>query len=246
MLPLYIEKGLVESKIAILRGRGSENNGLFLEMLALEGSLIKYDLFKKLKGSGKRVHYPTISRRIDDLVERGYLTIVGNRTIIVGKREDKSPTYGLTWSGFIASLTMESVAQNILMVLERNPQLQLPFPRDVTLKIVRELFTQKELSLIAESLLTGYLRALPKDLEFLRPEQYLMFLLPAITEAPKIREKFEEKDLSRLFQIPEVHEFLNKSFNDFENVLEESLSGIRELRRMYLSKEPTKQGQLTN
>ena len=173
-------------------------------------------------------------------MERGYLRIVGKRKIVVGKREDTSPTYGLTWSGFIASLTIESVAQNTLIVLKKNPQLQLPFPRDLTLKIVNELFTQKELSLIAKSLITGYLRAIPKDLEFLRPEQYLMYLLPAMTEAPDIQEKFEQKDLSKLFQIPEVFEFFTESLSDFEKMLEESLSGIKKLKQMYLS-EPKKQ-----
>jgi len=228
---LHIEKELVESKISILRGKGSENNRLLLKTLALEGSLIKYDLFKALNETGKESNYPTISRRVDDLLDRGYLEKVGKRTIVVGKRKDKSSTYGLTWKGFIASLTIEPVAQNILRVLEKNPQLKLPFPRIATLKIIRELFMDRELELIGQALLTGYLKAIPKDLESLKPEQYLAYLLPALTEAPQIREKFKEKDLSGLLQIPEVFEFVSKSINDAEKMLEESLSGIRELKK---------------
>ncbi len=233
---MHIEKELVESKIAILRGRGSENNRLLLEIVALEGALIKYDLFKKAKAKQKTMQYPTVSRRIDDLLTKGYLQIVGERKITVGKREDKSPTYGLTWSGFIASLTLKSVAQNVMYILERNPQLQMPFPRELTFRVVRELFSEKELNLLAQSLLIGYLKAIPKDLEFLRPEQYPLYLLPAITEAPEIRGKIEQKDLSGLFQIPEVYEYFNKSLTNFEKALEDSLLGIRKIRQAYLSK----------
>ena len=231
---MYIEKGLVESKIAIFRGRGSENNMLILKTLALRGSLIKYDLFKELKKSGKETHYPTISRRVDSLLGRGYLEIAGKRTITVGKRKEKSSKYGISWKGFIASLTLEFVAQNIMRVLEKNPQLKLPFPRKATLRIIREIFTDRELRLIGQALLTGYLKAIPKDLESLKPEQYVMYLLPAITEAPQIGEKFEEKDLSGLLQIPEVLEFVSKLLNDTEKMLELTLLNIREFKKKYL------------
>jgi len=228
---LHIEKELVESKIAVLRGRGSANNGAVLGTIALEGPLIKYDLFKELKNSRRGIIYPTISRRVDDLVDRGYLETVGTRTIVVGKRKDESSTYGLTWKGFIASLTIETVAQDILRVLEKNSHLKFPFPRKVPLRIIGEIFTKGELRLIGQALLTGYLRAIPKDLEYIKPEQYLMYLFPAFTEAPKIQEKFEEKDLSRLLQIPEVSEFISKLLNDTEKMLEEPLLGIKEIKK---------------
>lgn len=234
---MYIEKGLVESKIAIFRGRGSENNMLTLKTLALKGSLIKYDLFKALKELGKETHYPTISRRVDNLLGRGYLEIVGKRTITVGKRKEESSKYGLSWKGFIASLTIEPVAENLLRVLEVNPHLKLPFPRKPTLRIIREIFTDRELKIIGKALLTGYLKAIPKDLESLKPEQYVMYLLPAMTEAPQIREKFEEKDLSGLLQIPEVLNFVSKLLDDTEKMLEETLLDIREFKRRYLKPE---------
>jgi hypothetical protein len=236
---LYIEKELVESKIAILRGKGSENNTFLLKTLALEGSLIKYDLFKALKETGKETHYPTISRRVDDLLEKGYLRIVGRRTVVVGKRRDKSAKYGITWKGLIASLTMESVARNILKVIENNPQLKLPFPREVTVGMIREIFTDGELASVAQALVTGYLRAIPKDLELLKHEQLLPYFLAALTEAPPIQERLKEKDLSRLLQIPQVSEFVNNSLNDAEKTLEASLLGIRELRKYLSPKEET-------
>lgn len=227
---MYIEKELVKSKIAILRGRGSENNELILKILALEGPLIKYDLFKALV-STKQIAYPTISRRVDDLVDKGYLETAGTRTIIVGKREDQSSTYGLTWKGVIAGLTTESVALNILEVLEKNPHLSFPFPRDAPLMIVRELFTNEELRTIGQAFLTGYLRAIPKDLESIKPEQLIMYALPAMSEMPQIQDKFEKKDLSRLLQIPEVFNFFSKMLRDTEKMLRKSLSGIKEMRK---------------
>jgi len=213
---------------------------LILKTLALDGSLIKYDIFKALKESGEETHYPTISRRVDNLLGRGYLEIVGKRTITVGKRKDKSSKYGLSWKGFLASLTIESVAQGILNVLVKNPQLKLPFPRKATLRIVREIFTDRELKIIARALLTGYLKAIPKDLEFLRQDQLVAYLLPAITEAPQTQEKFEEKDLSRLLQIPEVLDFVSKLLNDTEKMLEEGLQNIREFKKKFLESEENK------
>lgn len=233
---LHIEKELVESKVGILRGRGSKNNELMLKTLALEGPLIKYDLFKALKESGKNTLYPTISRRIDDLVDRGYLSGVGTKTIVVGKRKDKSSTYGLTWQGLIGSLTVEEVAEDVIKVLENNPHLKLPFPREVTLRIVKEIFTKEELKIISKAFLTGYLKAIPKDLESLRPEQLFMYLFPAITEAPKIQEEFEKKDFSRLLEIQEVFIFFTGLLEEAEKMYEEALSSIREVKKLLNAK----------
>lgn len=228
---MHIDKELIESKIAILRGRGSENNRLILETSALEGPLIKYDLFKALRNRGKEILYSTVSRRTDGLVDRGYLEAVGTRPIVVGKRQDESSTYGLTAKGFIASLTIESVSDDILRVIHKSPHLELPFPRKAVLKIIEEMFTDKELKSIGQALLTGYLRAIPKDLELLKPEQYVAYLLPAFTEAPDVQEKFQEKDWTRLFQIPEVFDFINDLLGTTEKSLEESLSVVREIRK---------------
>ena len=233
---MHIERELIESKIRILRDKGSENNKHILETLSTKGPLIKYDLFKELKGSEtknseKIVGYPTVSRRVDALVNRGYLQAVGTRIIIVGKRKGESSKYGITWKGFIAGLTIESVAEDVLNVLEKNHHLELPFPREEPIKVTRAIFSNKELQSIIQALLTGYLRAIPKDLESLKPEQVLMYLFPAITEAPQPKESFEKKDLSKLLQIPEVFSFISSSLDKTEKLLEESLKAIRGLKK---------------
>jgi hypothetical protein len=232
---LHIERELIESKIAILRDKGSENNRRVLETLSINGPLIKYDLFKALKSvrndkSEKEIRYSTVSRRVDDLVDKGYLQTAGTRTIIVGKRKDESSKYGVTWKGFIAGLTIESVAEDVLKILEKNPHLKLPFPREAPIRATKAIFSNKELKAITRSLLTGYLRAIPKDLESLKPEQVPMYLFPAITEAPEIKENFEDKDVSRLLLIPEVFNFITGSLDTAEKMLRESLGAVRDLK----------------
>lgn len=234
---MHIEKELIESKIRILRDKGSENNARILEILSSIGPLIKYDLFKELKTSGnknsdKETRYSTVSRRVDDLVNRGYLQTVGTRTIIVGKRKEESSKYGITWKGFIAGVTIENVAEDVLKILEKNPHLPLPFPREAPIKVTRAIFSKRELKSITQALVTGYLRAIPKDLESLKPEQVLIYLFPAITEAPEIKESFEKKDASKLLQIPEVFTFISNWLNKSEEMLEESLGAIRNLKSM--------------
>jgi hypothetical protein len=232
---LHIDKELIESKIRILRNKGSENNARILGILSHTGPLIKYDLFKEFKSCSnktfeKKTRYSTISRRVDDLVNRGYLQPVGTRIIVVGKRKEESSKYGITWKGFIAGLTIEAAVDNITEILEKNPHLKLPFPREAPLKMTKAIFSNKELKVIAKVLVTGYLRAIPKDLESLKPEQMLMYLFPAITETPEIKEKFEKKDVSKLIQIPEVSSFIANSLDKTEKMLEESLNAIRELK----------------
>lgn len=237
---LHIDKGLIESKIGILRDKGSENNTRILETLSMKGPLIKYDLFKELKSSGnenseKETRYSTVSRRVDDLVYRGYLQTAGTRTIIVGKRKDESSRYGITWKGFIAGLTIESVAEDVLTALEKNPHLQLPFLSEASITVTKAIFSNRELKAIAQALLTGYLRAIPKDLESLKPEQLPMYLFPAITETPEIKESFENKDVSKLLQIPEVFDFICSLLDTSEKMLEESLGAIRGLKNTLIA-----------
>ena len=233
---MHIEKELIESKIRILRDKGSENNARILEILSSTGPLIKYDIFKELKScenkpSERGTRYSTVSRRVDDLVNRGYLQTVGTRTIVVGKRKEESSKYGITWRGFLAGLTIPSVSDDIPRALEKNPHLQFPFPREGPLEITKAIFTNKELKAIAQGLVTGYLRAIPKDLELLKPEQLPMYLFPAITETPNIKQKFEKKDVSKLLQIPEVYNFIRSSLDSTEKMLEDSLGAIRGLKK---------------
>lgn len=227
---MHIESELIKAKIGAFRGRDEGNNRLVLETLALNGPLIKYDIFKALKPKGVK-HYPTLSRRVDDLKERGYIAVAGRRPIKVGKKSDESPTYSLTWRGLIASLVIESVIENVTDVLENDPLLKfdLPhkIPKEMVINVLRELFTPREIGIIARAVLVGFLRALPRDIESVKQENYLAYLVPGLAEVPEIREKFEEKDLTKLLQIPGLLELVSGLVETYEGQLSEALSAIR-------------------
>jgi len=221
---------ILRARIPAIQGRDAKNNKLVLETLALHGPLIKYDIFKALKVRNVR-YYPTISRRVDDLKERGYLGIAGERTITVGKRREASPTYALTWSGFIASLTIERAIRDIPKVLENSPLLKFPVPRDMVIGVIKELFIPKEIETITRAIFMGFLKALPRDIESIEEEKYLAYIIPGLLEAPEIKEKIEKKDLSKLLQVPGFLEFVWNLIDSFETQLSESLKGIRIIRK---------------
>lgn len=232
---MHIEyEEIIRTKVPALQGRDAKNNKLILEALALYGPLIKYDIFKALRSKGVK-HYPTISRRVDDLKKRGYLDVAGKRLTTVGKRREESPTYALTWRGLIASLVIETVIGDIPRVLENNPLLKfdLPYevPKEMVINVLKELFTLREMRIIAHTLLVGFLRALPRNIESIKQENYLAYLVPGFAEMPEIREKFEEKDLTKLLQIPGLLELALNLVKTYEEQLSEALNGVRVIKK---------------
>jgi len=62
---------------------GAENKKAILEIIAMNGPLLKYDICKKL--NLPQSLYGSISRRIDTLARKGYVAKAGKRT---AKREN--------------------------------------------------------------------------------------------------------------------------------------------------------------
>jgi hypothetical protein len=201
-----------------------------LETIALQGPLIKYDIFKALKSRNVK-HYPTISRRVDDLKKKGYIDAAGKRVITVGKRIEESPTYGLTWRGLVASLATDEVAREISAVLKNNPLLKMPFPKEMVTNVLNELFTPRETKVLVHALLEGFLRAIPRDIESIEQGKYIAYLVPAMVETPAIRERFEEKDLTKLYQIPGFLEFVMDLINASERQLADVLAGVQMIKK---------------
>jgi hypothetical protein len=220
----------VRMRIPAFRGRDERNNRLVLETIALRGPLIKYDIFKALKSRNVK-HYPTISRRVDDLRKKGYLDAAGKRVITVGKRVEESPTYGLTWRGLIASLAIDEVAREVSVVLKNNPLLKIPFPKKMVTSVLNELFSPRETEVIVHALLEGFLRAIPRDIESIEQEKYTAYLVPAMVETPEIRERFEGKDLTKLYQIPGFLEFVMDLIIASERQLADLLAGVQIIKR---------------
>ena len=232
---MHIESDeIIRAKVPAFQGRDARNNKLVLETLALRGSLIKYDIFKALKSKGVK-HYPTISRRVDNLRQRGYLDVAGKRLIIVGRRKEQSPTYSLTWRGFIASLAIETVTEEIPTVLENNPLLEfdLPYevPKEMIIDVLKELFTSREIGIVLHALLVGFLTALPRNIESIKQENYFAYLVPGLLETPEIRKRFERKDLNKVLQIPGLLEMAFDLVKTYERQLSDMLIAIQIIKK---------------
>ena len=130
---------------------------------------------------------------------------------------------------------MKTVNDNVAIVLEKNPLLKfnLPYdiPKDLLLNVIKELFTPREFSMVTNALLLGFLKALPRDIESIKEENYLAYVVPAFTEAPEIREDFQGKDWTKLLQIPGVHTLLLDLVGKYERQLLEFLKELRIIKR---------------
>jgi len=183
---------LVKVRIPSLGKRAAENNKAILEKIALEGPLLKYDVSKSLNRSLS--DYGTISRRIDALIKAEYLEEAGKRATRRGK-QTKQSLYGLTWRGFIASLTIKEVRENILQVLKRNPLLAFP-EKEIILLVLEELVTQQELETIARTVLEAFLRTIP-NLELVENEPMSIIAWMSSIKEIKLPDGFK---LSRITQ----------------------------------------------
>lgn len=171
-LHTYFER-LVESKIPVFSGIASDNNRLVLKSIALRGPMLKYSIFK----SAEIGRYSTTSRRIDNLADKGYLAEAGKRVTARGKKTEES-MYGLTWKGFIASITINEVRANVLQVMKINPLLFFP-EKELILPLIEEIMTPQELETITISLLEALLKTIP-DLELVDDEQLFFMVISAL------------------------------------------------------------------
>jgi len=220
---------LVASKIRILRGRDAKTNLMVLEKLALEGSQTTYNINKLLGRS--RALYSTTFRAVARLKKRGYIARTG--TVKASKTLKRTPTYGLTWRGFIASLKSDKVCDNVLTVLEKNPQLSLPFPKDVILSLCRGLLSDEEIKEITRSLFQGFLKSIPVGIESVEEEKYLAYLLPAIVEAPPttVKEIPQNRWEAVLRKHPKVLDWFEEEIEKCIKKFEENVRAFQEVRK---------------
>lgn len=208
----------MEVHIDAFKGRDSENNKAILETLAINPSLIKWDIYK-LARERTEITQPTVSRRVDDLRERGYIIETAKRRTRVGNREEDSSCYGLTRRGFIASLMSDQIRDNILAVIEKNPQLKL----GGVLSAAREIFTDEEIETMAQGLVDA-IKLTPVELESTDEADLIWYIFPALR---KVNFLIPEKDWSKLRD--------SKLFRDYvlglEPKIQETLEGIRRLRQ---------------
>lgn len=201
------------AKIPALNGKAMKNNLLILEIIAKEGPLLKYDVYKKLKKRGIS-EYSTVTRRIDSLKESGYLNEADRRKTKRGKRKAES-MYGLTWKGFVASFSSGYVRQNVLLVIEKSPLLRFP-EKEFVLLVLRDVLNSEEVEKITHLLLYGFLRLIP-SLDKIEEEELPMWILygtkeipPNMIEANEISAK--NKDLTKLLDNPKILRYVQERF----------------------------------
>lgn len=230
---------LVKSRIPALREKAAENNRLVLEQIALNGPLLPYDVLKNLNarsiGSLAAILYSTVNRRIKDLKNRGYLAIAGKRLTERGKRTEE-PAYGLTWRGFIASLSIAQVRENIFQTLEKNPLLTFPEKQSI-LAVLKEIVTPQELGIVTKPIFEAYLNAIP-NVEMIRDDQLWIWLF-AIDKFPKLPENFQfskmPKDLVELLDRPPILRFIK------ERIVPQVRQRTMEIKTMYEALRPLDQ-----
>jgi hypothetical protein len=196
-------------KIPALKGLARPSTLLILETIALEGPLLKYDVYKKLEDKGIP-QYSTVTRRIDSLRKKGYLKEAAKRKTERGRRKAES-MYGLTWKGLVASLASPQVRKNALRATEKNPLVAIP-EKEFVLLVVGDIFDPVEFEKVVSVLLYGYLKAIP-NLDSIKEEELLVWLPQALKEIPfeivrpiEISEK--KKDLTRLLDNPRILQYV--------------------------------------
>jgi hypothetical protein len=167
---------LISFKIPVLSGVGASNTAHIIEYLATSGPSLKYDIFKNLNFA----RYSTVSRRIDDLRERGYLGVSGKRLTERGKQKEES-MYSLTWRGFVASLSSDKVKKDLINVLRKSPLLKLP-EKEAILVVLQEVTTPEELSEISKAIFEVYVKTIP-NIEMINDNQLWVWLF-AMREFP--------------------------------------------------------------
>ena len=215
---------LVKSKISILKGRGAEYNKYVLKNIAMNGHLLPYDVFNNLKQKCifDKLYYPTVLRRIKDLEKKGYLAEAGKRITTRGKQTEEA-TYGLTWRGFIASLSIDDVSEKLIQVIRKNPLLSLP-EKESLLLILDEILTPDELAIFSKSLLEAYLRVIP-NLELIRDDQLLIWFL-AINKFPQFQFSRIPENGWELLDKPAILNFVKDKIVPFIRQKTEELSSL--------------------
>jgi DNA-binding PadR family transcriptional regulator len=195
---------LVESKIPAYRGTKAQNNRLVLGYFSRKGSSLPYDAFKDMRNEGhyKKNQYPTVYRRIKDLVEKGYLIEAGERSTKRGKRTEEIQ-YGISWIGLVASLAIEDIRRKILDVFELNLNsldfeirqntgiyLNALFPS--MRKIIETIYSQAQIETIVSLVFKAYLESSTPSLDNLKGASGLGNLMWTMQVAQATMSEIEE------------------------------------------------------
>ncbi|MEM3551027.1 MAG: hypothetical protein QXV01_08055, partial [Candidatus Bathyarchaeia archaeon] len=147
-----------------------------------------------------------------------------------GKKKEEM-MYSLTWRGFIASLSIKEVRENVFQVLEKNPLLKFP-EKEFVLSVLKEIFTKEEFEAIITPIFQGYLEAIP-NIESIRDE-HLILWISAIREIPPIpKEALSKINWIKLLDNPKILEYVKDKIlpviDNWEKQIHDSWLAIKEL-----------------
>ena len=220
-------KEIVSWKIPALGGRDAETNLMVLELLALEGPQTAWKTNSMLGRNRKQ--YPTIFRAIVRLRKWGYLAKTG--TVKMEKKKGRTPTFGVSWRGLLASLASDKVCTNILDVLNKNDQLDLPIPRDVFLDLAKALWSSEQIQEITMSLFESLVNTIPHDIESTPDEVLLGYLVPALIDAAPVLENIMPKETTELLKYPKLQDWFEELIAKEAARLQRDLTRIEEAKR---------------
>jgi len=218
-------------KIPALRGKDAPNNIIILRLIALRGSMNKYDLYSAFPGLKEKKNYPTVSRRVDDLVTRGYLTVTGSKIAREGtRRQQEVNVYGLTWRGLLAALSEEEVLMGVVAVLDRHKE-SLQFPlQDIVMKVLARW--PEETRHDVKLFWTAFLEVLPGHIEDIPQEAYASFLFPslaALVEQPRLPQRIDQQFVVELLNDPKIRPWAKRETAKTVQRLKSQLDAFKQL-----------------
>lgn len=110
---------------SVFTGKDAKNNKLLLKILALNGPLHKFEIRKRIQNGQVKIPYPTVSRRIDDLLRKKYLKMIKQRSPY---RNLRVKAYSLSLRGTLVAILIPEVTsrENLLQFL-KNASMVNPF-----------------------------------------------------------------------------------------------------------------------
>ena len=223
------------NKIPAFDGQDSDNNKRILKTIAEKGPQIKYSVCREMiEGSADenvasqtRQLYPTVSRRIDDLVKRGYLKPVGE--IPAGKGPMKSKVYGLTWKGVIPVILLDP-SKNIIHMLKDHKLLDDDFYEN--LKLFEAVYTAGEIKKISTKFIIKFLELIPFNIENTKDNELAAYVIPTILLIDKIYIDELIKSREQLSRIPFIRERFLAFLDDYIEKTEKSLGEAKHYREL--------------
>lgn len=211
-------------KIPALGGRDAETNFAILELLALQGPKTIWDTNKDLGRT--RLQYPTIFRAVGRLRKARYLRRKGSAKM--EKKKGRTPKFGITWRGFLAALASEKVSGNVLGALRKNPQLDLPVPRDVFFDLVGSLWDEAQVQEIAWIIFENVIETLPYDIESTENRLLVGYFFPALMAVLPELEKYPPRNMGELRKYPKVINFFDRQLDHEIEKFQGTLQALRQ------------------